>query len=93
MAKNIFISYDLNAPGQNYTNLIEEIKKIGDWAHVQGSLWHVKSNLTPTQIRDLLLPRIDKNDSLIVIDASNNIVSWSNVSTAVAEHLNSTWNM
>ncbi|MDX7898431.1 CRISPR-associated protein Cas2 [Aeromonas media] len=92
MANNIFISYDLNTPGQNYNNLIEQIKNLGNWAHVQHSLWHVKSNLNATQIRDALLRHIDKNDNLVVIDTSNNAISWSNVSTAVAQHLNSTWN-
>lgn len=92
MANNIFISYDLKTPGQNYNDLIEQIKRLGDWAHVQDSLWHVKSNLNTTQIRDVLLHHIDKNDNLLVIDASNNAVSWSNVSTAVAQHFNSTWN-
>lgn len=37
MANNLFISYDLNSPRQDYEAVIEEIKHLGNWAKVQKS--------------------------------------------------------
>lgn len=61
------IGYDLNRPGQDYKDLIEEIKKVGsDWWHCLDSTWIVKTDKTATQIRDRLKPHIDRNDELLV---------------------------
>lgn len=66
MAKYM-ISYDLNRPGQNYSNLIKAIKIIGsNWWHCLDSTWIVISNLSAVQIRDALSPHIDVNDELLV---------------------------
>ena len=39
------IAYDLNAPGQNYDDLIKAIKGLGAWWHHLDSTWLVKSDL------------------------------------------------
>lgn len=88
---NLFISYDLNSPGQDYTAIIEEIKSLGSWAKVQKSLWYVQSTLTATQAKDRLTPHIDTNDSLIVVDASNNVATWYGLSNEVSEHIKTQW--
>lgn len=43
---NLFISYDLKNPGQNYDRVITAIKGLGSWAKVQYSLWFVSSTYT-----------------------------------------------
>ena len=88
---NLFISYDLNSPGQDYTTIMEEIKSLGSWAKVQKSLWYVQSTLTATQAKDRLIPHIDTNDSLIVIDASNNVATWYGLPDKVAKHIKARW--
>ncbi|WP_237216444.1 hypothetical protein [Falsiroseomonas oryziterrae] len=76
MANNIHISYDLHNPGKNYDALIDAIKKIsGKWAKIHYSFWYVKTPLTSAQVRDALVPHLDKNDSLYVVDAKNNMAS------------------
>jgi len=40
---NLFVSYDLKDPGQNYDRVITAIKGLGSWAKVQYSLWYVSS--------------------------------------------------
>ena len=40
---NLFISYDLKDPGQNYDRVITAIEGLGSWAKVQYSLWFVSS--------------------------------------------------
>jgi len=46
MANNLFISYDLHSPGQDYENVAEAIKGLGTWAKVQYSLCYVKLGLS-----------------------------------------------
>lgn len=87
MKNNLFISYDLNSPGQDYTTLIKKIQSLGSWAKVQKSHWYVRSNHSATEARELILPTIDNNDSLIVIEA--NEAAWYNLD--VSDYLRSHW--
>ena len=68
MPASYMIGYDLNKPIQNYTDLINAIKKVGsNWWHCLDSTWIVKTDKTAAQIRDELTPHIDQqNDELLV---------------------------
>jgi hypothetical protein len=68
--KTYMIGYDLNKPGQNYTELIDAIKTLGTWWHCLDSTWLVKSNSTAIQIRDALSAHIDSSDELLVAQIS-----------------------
>ena len=68
--KSYLIGYDLNKSGQDYTSLIEQIKKLGTWWHCLGSTWIVKSNSTAKDIRNHLKKFIDSNDELLVAKLS-----------------------
>ncbi|MEC5395253.1 CRISPR-associated protein Cas2 [Bergeyella sp. RCAD1439] len=70
--KSILIGYDLNSTGQNYESLIEAIKEFGIWWHCLDSTWIIKTSLTPEQIRDKLLLKIDANDELLVVELVRN---------------------
>jgi hypothetical protein len=91
MANNLFISYDLNSPGQDYAPVIDEIKSLGNWAKVQKSLWYVNSNLTAEQAYQRVWPRMDNNDSLIVVDSTNNESYWNGLSSDVTDHIKNNW--
>lgn len=91
MARNLFISYDLYNPGQDYTSIIEKIKSLGNWAKVHKSVWYVNSSYTPQEALQKLRTVTDTNDSLIVIDASANEACWYNLSDEVAKHIKSNW--
>jgi hypothetical protein len=91
MANNLFISYDLYQPGQDYDSVIEAIKSLGNWAKVQKSLWYVKSNLSASQASEKVWKAMDQNDKLIVIDATNNNASWYNLSEEVSEFIKNNW--
>lgn len=60
------IGYDLLTPGQDYSDLHEAIKKLGAWWHCLDSTWLLNTNLTAAQIRDSLIPYLDRNDRLLV---------------------------
>lgn len=68
--KSYFIGYDLNKTGQDYKELIEQIKKLGAWWHCLDSTWIIKTDMTAVQIRDILKPKIDSNDELLVVKLS-----------------------
>jgi hypothetical protein len=38
----LLIGYDLDKPGQDYSNLVAEIKRLGAWWHNLDSTWLVK---------------------------------------------------
>ena len=69
--KTVFsISYDLNSPGQDYDDLYEEIKKLGEWCHPLDSTWFVDSSFSAKEVRDKLESVMDNSDALIVVKAS-----------------------
>ncbi|MDK2824541.1 MAG: hypothetical protein PWP71_2459 [Clostridia bacterium] len=71
------VTYDLNNPGKDYNELYETIKNSCSWyCHYLDSVWVIKSNLTAQQISDKLIPVIDKNDYLLVIEVINNKQGW-----------------
>lgn len=65
--KTYLIGYDLNRPGQNYTELFDAIKGYPKWWHYLDSTWIIKTNWTATQIRDDLKQHIDSGDELLVV--------------------------
>lgn len=91
MSNNLFISYDLNSPGQNYNVVANAIKALGDWAKVQKSFWYVKSNLTAEQAVSKIWTVMDRNDSLIAIDATNRNAAWQGIDPSVAKHMKDNW--
>lgn len=90
---NLFISYDLITPGQNYDQVIEAIKALGGWAKVQKSYWYVKSRYTAAEAVNRVGEAMDVNDSLIVVDVTNQTASWRGLDPEVAKYIQSYWNM
>jgi hypothetical protein len=46
---NLFIAYDLLAPGQNYDGVRDRIKELGIWHQFQLSLFYVSTASSPQQ--------------------------------------------
>ena len=91
MANSLHISYDLKEPGKNYEQVISAVKRLGVWAKVHYSFWYVGSQMSAEQARDFMLKSLDTNDSLYVVDATNNLAAWYNVSDEVARFIESRW--
>jgi hypothetical protein len=91
MANNLFISYDLYSPGQDYSSVIDEIKSLGNWAKIHKSYWYVNSSLTAEQAAERVWAKMDANDSLMVVDATGNNGYWYNLSKEVSNHLKDQW--
>lgn len=75
MAK--IITYDLKAPGRDYSTLISEIKKYSNCVKVTESTWIVSSSDACSDIRDHLVNYIDSNDRLFVANLSGE-AAWRN---------------
>jgi hypothetical protein len=78
------ISYDLCAPGRDYEDLYNEIKKFEIWAHPVESTWLIACNSTAAQVRDQLLTVMDSNDKLLVT-ACGKEAAWFNLDKEVGE--------
>jgi hypothetical protein len=85
------IAYDLNSPGQNYDDLINEIKKIGAWWHHLDSTWLVKTTLSPVALRDKLKTFIDSSDELLVVDVTTDARAWTGFNESGTKWLKETW--
>lgn len=91
MSNNLFISYDLYQPGQNYQDVAEAIKQLGNWAKVHQSYWYVNSNLSASEACARIWRVMDQNDSLIVVDTSHDQAAWNNLKPDVAEFIKRHW--
>ena len=60
------VTYDLQEPGQRYTELLELIKATRNWARLGQSSYLIDSNDTAVQLRDRFLGALDSNDKLYV---------------------------
>lgn len=75
MAFNLFIAYDLIAPGQKYDAVQDRIKQLGPWYKLQYSLYYVQSEADPKAAHDFVRGVMDGTDNLAVIDARDAYVS------------------
>lgn len=64
--KSYIVSYDLKDSSDNYDELIDKIKSYPRWAHINKSVWLVKSNTSAADIRDDLKKVINTKDSIFV---------------------------
>ncbi len=64
------VGYDLNKPGQDYSELFKAIKAYGTWWHHLDSTWIIETEKTAVQVRDNLRQHIDDNDELLVATIS-----------------------
>lgn len=64
------ISYDLNKPGQSYSQLYESIKAAsnGIWCKPLESVYIIRSSLSAQSIYNKLTPHLDPNDRILVVE-------------------------
>lgn len=91
MANNLHISYDLYQPGQNYDGVIARIKELGSWAKVHKSFWYVNSTYTASQAAAHVWGAMDARDTVYVVDATNNVAAWHNLTEKVSSHIKDQW--
>ena len=75
LANNLFISYDLINPGQNYDAVQRSIMELGRWYKMQYSLFYVSTRFSPQEAYHHVSASMDWNDRLLVIEARGAVVS------------------
>lgn len=91
MANNLFISYDLIAPGQHYHQVTEAIKSLGAWAKIEYSLFYVKTPLNASQAANQVWASMTPNDKLIVLNTTLNEFSGYNIEPEVLQQMQRNW--
>lgn len=90
MANNLFVSYDLDAPGQNYNRVIQAIQGLGEAVRVHQSLFYVKTNLSVQDAEARVWAAADVNDRVIVIQGTD--AWWHNALPGAQEFIQQRWN-
>lgn len=72
----LLISYDLSNPERDYRSLYDEIKTADAWWHHLDSTWIVSTKSSPDEWQGRLRQHMDDDDSLLVIQVTNNYQGW-----------------
>lgn len=87
---NVFISYDLHAPVKNYDRVIAALKSMGA-VPVLKSMWYIKTRQSSEAVAKAVWAAMDADDSLVVVDATNNTANWYKLNDATARWLQNNW--
>lgn len=66
--KTLLVGYDLNRPGQDYSDLIEHLKSYDNWWHHLDSTWVIRTSDSAKDVRDAVKAYMDSNDKLLVVE-------------------------
>lgn len=84
----ILIAYDVHpAQGAAYDDLIAAIQSLGAWWHHLETVWIVRTNRRPDEIRDELKSHIGADDQILILDITGDKTGWAGVSDAGSEWL------
>jgi hypothetical protein len=75
--RTYWVSYDLDKPGQDYTDLLNAIRTIGG-VRILFSDWLIKGSFTAVQLRDHLTQFLDGNDRIFVAELTG-VAAWRSV--------------
>ena len=87
--RNLFISYDLMNPGQNYEAVQEAIKSLGRWYKFQYSLYYINTSHTAQECDVIIGRALDANDRLLIADSRYAVVR--GISQAAIDAINAVW--
>jgi len=85
--QTILVSYDLKAPGKDYSRLWEHLRSYPDYIKPLESFWLLRTSHSTEEVRNAAMTHIDSNDRLVVINVTGDIAAWFNLSTAHAQWL------
>lgn len=88
VSNNVFISLEFNRPDRTYDRVVHAVSTLGgSWVELHFAHWYVETRYSAAEVRDRLKTVLDKEDKLIVVDATNNQAAWLNLSPAAAARL------
>jgi hypothetical protein len=84
----ILIAYDLHsANDEAYNDLVAAIHSLGAWWHHLETVWIVRSDRAPDEIREQLQRYIGSDDQLLVLDVTGSRAGWAGVNDTGSEWL------
>jgi hypothetical protein len=84
----ILIAYDVHSTSDKaYEDLVAAIHSLGAWWHHLETVWMVRSERTPDQIRQQLERHIGPDDQLLVLDVTGTRSGWTGINDAGSEWL------
>ena len=86
---NLFVAYDLNAPGQHYQRVENAIAALGVVVKIQYSMYYVKTSLSARDAETRVWAAMDGNDRLIVIEGKD--AWWHNLFLGAQEIIQGQW--
>ena len=90
--KTLLVGYDLNRPESDYPGLIDSLKQAGSaWWHHLDSTWLIKTDRSPSSLREELKPYLDADDELLVIDVTGRARSWQGFNRRGSDWLKDTY--
>lgn len=78
----ILVSYDLRAPGKNYTQLLSHLRSYPNYINPLESFWILRTTLSPEQVRDNVMLYTDANDRVMAINITGDAAAWINLGAA-----------
>jgi len=79
-AATILIACDIHpAQGAAYDDLVAAIQSLGAWWHHLETVWIVRSNQAPEQIRDRLKSHIGTDDQVLILDITGDKAGWAGI--------------
>ena len=80
------VSYDLRKPGKDYIGLTEQLQASPGWWHYLASTWLISTSESATQLYNRLVPHLDKDDSILIIEAGNHEVKFNSENLSQGEY-------
>lgn len=73
----LLVTYDLNKPGKDYSELYKAIRAISnDCIHPLESIWILDTSYSAKSASDYLRNHIDSNDNLFVVRLTRDSAGW-----------------
>ena len=82
------MALEVSSPNDKaYDDLAVAIHSLGAWWHHLETVWIVRSDRTPDEIREQLQRYIGSDDQLLVVDVTGDRVGWTGINTVGSEWL------
>ena len=81
----ILVSYDLRAPGKDYTRLWSHLESYPGYVKPLESFWLLRTPSSAEQVRDSVMQHVDANDKLVVLNVTGDDAAWYNLTPAQSQ--------
>jgi hypothetical protein len=79
----ILIAYDVHPTSDSrYHELADAIQTLGPWWHHLETVWVVRSDKTPEELRDWLQAFVGRDDQLLIVDITGVRAGWRGINEA-----------